>query len=1555
MKEQFYIDINHPVLKNHKVHNKELLPGLAYIDMLYQVYRERGYNHNELELCNLSIYNPLVVGKDYDILLSIEGTERKEGQWSITIEGQERHNGVLSSEKKRYISAEMRHVNPITFEDTIEINRLKQLAENVVDIDKVYESNKTQGLVHTGFAKAEGSIYASGEDIIIDISLGQEALQSEEYIMFHPVLIDGSAISSSISLSTIVEEEQKLFLPLFYERFRASDLIQKNCIARLHTSSIRQKNELVYITLEFFNYKGRKIAELKNIANKLVRKTALLDLGELGVKQWKKEVQRKDSKSASQETIFAGSVIENSRTSNGIEHILKQLMADCLKKPINQIDINSGYYEMGLDSAGLLEIVHYIESKINTVLPPTLLFEYTTIAELSAFLTENYIEKFEFETSNGIVDQFMEYKEYEDKRDKQATSCTVPLPSTIGDIAVVGIAGQYPKAGNIQEFWSNLKEGKDCISEIPKSRWDWHEFENIKSHTGKDISKWGGFIDDPDFFDPQFFRISPREAGIIDPQERLFLKTCWEAIEDAGYTPKTLVEPKGPNKRHDVGVFVGVMHKDYTLLGVEAMLKGQVVPLSLNYAPIANRVSYFCDFHGPSMVVDTVCSSSLTSVNLALESIQHGECEVALAGGVNLSLYPHKYITYGMAEMHSSDGYCHSFGKDGDGYVSGDGVGVVLLKQLHKAIEDKDHIYAVIKGSAINHCGKVSGFTVPSPVAQEEVIHKCLEKTGVNPRTISYIEAHGTGTSLGDPVEIQGLVKAFSYYTNDRQFCSIGSVKSNIGHAESAAGISGLSKVILQLYHKTLVPSLHSEELNSYIDFKNSPFYVQHQTEEWKQPIINDGRKEIRYPRRAGISSFGATGSNAHIILEEYIPEGIEIKPVTPPDQRIKQVVIPLSAKNKDRLQVYASKLLLFLKNQLRKGVIEGDSLTDKRILYKRIEHKVRINLSDIVHVDVGLIEVGQEWNAIGVEPIHIIQLVERIEDDLQIEVDKQELMQLGCVAAFAKYIADHFGEYLEGELPGTGNTGVLTYAENEKKMQSNELNLSDLAYTLQVGREAMEERVAFVAEDLAGLITRIEAFVDGIKLAGAYWSGNLKGNKEDIDNSCKGQDLLEFNGGLITLESAERIAELWVKGKIDNWSKLYGNDKPCRISLPTYPFSKEHYWISTTESKTNTKTTRNENSDNDQSIRQCNISQPSEQQIKLNISEQTSLDYEQKLFSKPQRVLSPLSVPKPLTDKILDKPSQIPLRNLVDGQNLVAKKERSEVSLIELPQKNVLVDYTTTSGNSLTIVNKQRVLAYELQEELIKSLADALGMDSGDIDADKQFIEMGMDSIIGVEWINSINKKFGTKFAATVVYDYPNIREFARLLEDELNNKCGIDLVNIITTDKPQSPLEAPSQNPQKINIHPPIIKDIRMNKETGTESGKEQLQPLLSVGVLQEELTMSLADALGMDSNEIDADKQFIEMGMDSIIGVEWINSINKKFGTKLVATIVYDYPNIREFTRLLEGELNNKNKDSEQLKIKSEIGNTLFEVLQQVYQGTIEIGQAEQEINKLNLREE
>ena len=469
-------------------------------------------------------------------------------------------------------------------------------------------------------------------------------------------------------------------------------------------------------------------------------------------------------------------------------------------------------------------------------------------------------------------------------------------PLRTGDIAVIGMAGRYPKAKNVAELWDNLARGRDCVEEIPRDR-----LERRLQH-GSSARYRGGFVDDVDRFDSLFFNISPREAEMLDPQERLFLEVAWEAIEDAGYYPEILA--RGEETR-SVGVFVGAVWALYQIVGVDEQRAGNnIAPNSFLWS-IANRVSYWMNLSGPSLTVDTACSSSLTSLYLACEAIRAGDCSTAIAGGVNLDLHQMKWDINSSGGAMSPDGYCRAFGKGANGYVAGEGVGALLLKPLDRAVRDGDHVYGVIKSAVVNHGGRTSGYIVPNPSAQANVIASALTKANVDARSIGYVEAHGTGTELGDPIEITGLNNAFGADHVSNQTCAVGSIKTNIGHLEAAAGVAGVTKVLLQMKHRQLAPSLHSSELNEFIDFEHSPFYVVQKTEEWTPKEV-DG---VRFPLRAGISSFGAGGANAHVILESYEPaeQGKE-EPAQPVER-----IFPLSARNEDQLRETAVRLAAFL------------------------------------------------------------------------------------------------------------------------------------------------------------------------------------------------------------------------------------------------------------------------------------------------------------------------------------------------------------------------------------------------------------------------------------------------------------------------------------------------------------------------------------------------------------------------------------------------------------------------------------------------------------------
>ncbi|WP_034411831.1 SDR family NAD(P)-dependent oxidoreductase [Derxia gummosa] len=448
----------------------------------------------------------------------------------------------------------------------------------------------------------------------------------------------------------------------------------------------------------------------------------------------------------------------------------------------------------------------------------------------------------------------------------QPVTSVVNTPAAT-DIAIIGIAGRYPGADSLDAFWTLLADGVDAVTEVPPERWALPPADATAGRAKRgDYARWGSFLDGVDRFDPLFFGIAPREAERMDPQERLFLETAWHAVENAGHTPASLQQPCAGDARQRIGVYAGVMYSEYQFLGVEAMARGERGLGMSSFASIANRVSYCLDFDGPSMAVDTMCSSSLSAIHLACEAIRAGSCDAAIAGGVNLSLHPYKYRTLSELKFASTDGRCRSFGAGGDGYVPGEGVGAVVLKPLARALADGDRVLAVIKGSAVNHGGRTNGYTVPNPKAQGRLVGDALARAGVDPRAVNYIEAHGTGTPLGDPIEVSGLVQAFAGAEGQ---CAIGSLKSNLGHLESAAGIAALTKVLLQLEHRTLAPTLHADPPNPGIRFAGTRFHVQTALAHWPAPLAADG---TALPRCAGISSFGAGGSNAHLVLEEAPP-----------------------------------------------------------------------------------------------------------------------------------------------------------------------------------------------------------------------------------------------------------------------------------------------------------------------------------------------------------------------------------------------------------------------------------------------------------------------------------------------------------------------------------------------------------------------------------------------------------------------------------------------------------------------------------------------------------
>ncbi|MEW1792992.1 SDR family NAD(P)-dependent oxidoreductase [Streptomyces niveus] len=569
---------------------------------------------------------------------------------------------------------------------------------------------------------------------------------------------------------------------------------------------------------------------------------------------------------------------------------------------------------LGIDSVMVKRLGTALEDRLGPM-PATLLFDHRTVDDLAAYLVSHHGPALaaSARASEPSADADADADPDPDASRTWPSSTARSAPAGEGirsgagapddAIAVIGIAGRYPGARDIDELWQMLVEGRDAITEIPADRWDKARWTDRGERLpGTSYGRWGGFLDDMARFDSLFFSVAPREARRMDPAERLFLEVAWTALEDAGYTRDRLHHATRTDDGHAVGVFAGTTGLAYGLVGAEQWGRGNPVPAYSMEFSLANRLSWFLDVHGPSLAVDTACSASLTALHLACESLRHGECRMAIAGGAYLNLHPMKFGMLAEQRMMSPDGVCRAFGEGGNGLVPGEGVGAVVLKPLAAARADGDRVDAVIRATAISHGGRTNGYTVPSPKAHAAVIGSALRRSGVDPDTISCVEAHGTGTELGDPIEIEGLARVFGRSAERRAPVALGSLKPNIGHAEAAAGIAGLTKLVLQIRHRTLAPTLHSDPPNSRIDFEATPFRLQRTAEPW---LVPGGGL-----RRAALSSFGAGGANAHAVIEECPAARPDTGKGQPPDG---ERLIPLSARTPDRLTAAAGRLAAFL------------------------------------------------------------------------------------------------------------------------------------------------------------------------------------------------------------------------------------------------------------------------------------------------------------------------------------------------------------------------------------------------------------------------------------------------------------------------------------------------------------------------------------------------------------------------------------------------------------------------------------------------------------------
>lgn len=610
---------------------------------------------------------------------------------------------------------------------------------------------------------------------------------------------------------------------------------------------------------------------------------------------------------------------------DAVEGAIMQTLSASLKLGLDEIATDVSFSDYGLDSLTGVDLVNQLNRTLGIGLMVTSLFDYPTVIQLKQHILTQFGAR--------LAQAGPAPSQYE----PMLPECTVPPQAPLPDagaapasaatgkepIAIIGMSGRFPQADDVDEFWTQLAQGADLVESV--TRWD------LGGTPG--TCHDGGFMRDIAHFDPLFFNISGLEASYMEPQQRIFLEEAWKALEDAGYAGAAVDKER-------CGVYVGCTSGDYFDLSSADAYPAQAFWGNMS-SMVPSRIAYYLNLRGPALAVDTACSSSLVAIHLACQSLWSRETGMAIAGGVFVQCSPRLYIAGTRAGMLSPSGRCRAFDDGADGFVPAEGAGVLILKRLTDAVRDGDHIHGVIRGSGLNQDGTTNGITAPSANSQQRLEQQVYEEFGVDCEQIQMIEAHGTGTRLGDPIEFQALAGAFRSQTDRQSFCALGSSKANIGHAQMAAGVIGIIKILMAMKHRQIPPALHYRTTNANIALQASPFYINTEPVEW---TVSPGTR-----RRAAISSFGASGTNAHLVIEEEAP------PVAVPRARQLRLIV-LSARSADQLRQVAIKLGAYC--QAHADVDVADISYTLLLGRKHFSHRLAVVAEDTA----GLGELLAKW-----------------------------------------------------------------------------------------------------------------------------------------------------------------------------------------------------------------------------------------------------------------------------------------------------------------------------------------------------------------------------------------------------------------------------------------------------------------------------------------------------------------------------------------------------------------------------------------------------------------
>ena len=1082
----------HLVFGHHVLSTDSLLEIICHRAMSY-------YGTENLDLRQINISHPVIgiANKETKIRLTFIDNDGLP-----TFEMRSYIEGVTTTWNKNIEGVIYPHQDELT---TYTVHRdILHTYEKKISIEQLFDERYP---LQTGdFFRSLKEVHFQGEEAVGTIQLSKAARKSGGDYSLHPSIVDG-VLACVVSLAEHMDARffpskdtdfaSYTFIPISIDQVQITGKLTESSYYG-HVKLLKQEFMFSRFDVRLINEQGKVVLLLQGLDERKIRRedierslrrlSAGLNPSSQGSIIRPDSIRSRQSISDKTDEIHTAEDHQRAIGKDSRHQLLNQLRtlgSQVLMIEKAKIEPNKNLMELGLDSILSTEFVKEINKHFNTQLRGTAVYEYPTLEKLAGYMEMTCVTLLsavkkihsghsasKAQASATTPPRQTALKSITLEHSGPSPTVTIPAHSlTQGgdkresrDIAVIGMACRFPQIDNIEDFWKRMEAGQYLITDVPTGRWQVDDEADLSTI----YCRKGGFIKSFDQFDPLFFNISPREAESMDPQLRLLLEVSWEAIEDSGYAAAGL-------RGSQTGLYVGCCFNDYVYVLREAGMQDYHFSGTGNGASfLSNRVSYVLDLKGPSMTLDTACSSSLVALHLACGALRKGDIDQALVAGTNINCHPMKYHTFCAMGALSEHNELRPFDQAADGYIPGEGIAVLLLRRLDEAMAAGDVIHGVIKGTAVKHGGYSGGPTVPNVEEQTETMIAAWKDAGIKGKTLSYYEAHGTGTRLGDPLEIQAVKKALETPNSKPSACAVGTVKANMGHTEATAGLAGVIKVLLMMKHKQIPVLPKLDRLNPMIDFANSGLYINPTAQSWASQEEN--------PRRAGVSSFGMGGTFAHAVIEEYVEKGT--KP-----QRYK-----------------ASKAI-------------AEAVPLSRL------HGSRNNVGTEVPVDDRMAQIRDQSSELENKDPYLIVLSAKNADRL-------------------KEVARNLHTFLSVKR------GPETW------------DLHEVAYTLQVGREAMEERLGMIIKSQEELIEQLRDFLEGKETIEGFYRGHVKRNKDTLALFTVDEELQEAIGKWIQRGKYSNLLDLWVKGLVVDWHKLYGESKPRRISLPTYPFARERYWI---------------------------------------------------------------------------------------------------------------------------------------------------------------------------------------------------------------------------------------------------------------------------------------------------------------------------------------------------------------------------------------------------------